>query len=231
MKTPGAKAIGLGGLVVGLLGLMAMGIGAETIYQRAAETHLAFEGEWPDSISDDVGDPGTTWVVVSLGDASGGEGLGAACGWTAWPCERAAYKLFFDKANTYEMYVRYATYNTSFTVQGDGSNDSFYLPPDFDLEPTSADSENAFAFPFTWQNYGAYTINVAQLGEARTLTLGTREPGLVIDRIVFTPLGGLTATELDALPNSQLGSSTPEPGTVMLLGLGVLGLLKRRRRT
>ncbi len=69
-----------------------------------------------------------------------------------------------------------------------------------------------------------YSVQAADEGIVLNYTLDTREAGIAIDTIIFSTNRDLTPGQLDAL------AGVPEPGSLVLMGLGLAGLLGVRKR-
>ena len=69
-----------------------------------------------------------------------------------------------------------------------------------------------------------YTIAGAELGNALQWTLDTREAGMTIDAFILSTNANLSLAELNSL------AGIPEPSTMAICALGVMGLFSMRRR-
>jgi hypothetical protein len=130
------------------------------------------------------------------------------------PHSFAQYSIQFRTAGTYRLYYRWkadesrtagdnATANSSwlgatfgaFSTPGDPS--PFYRS---DSNNSMAPANNAFA----WRKEptATYAVGPAEVAAPVVFTVGTREAGMMIDRLVFSTEDGLADAQLDALSGS-----------------------------
>jgi hypothetical protein len=204
---------------------------AGVIQQEAGATHVAFQAGAYDSITPEGvmtdNEDGTLTTTLSHND--GGPAT-------------LTYLIDFDTTGDYYLYFHCAAPG--------GNSDSLFVVSEFDAVPTSSDNSNR------WNNLksagvdGSWVIlndtagdgvvatdaadgadynNIAATGETFavsqagqvSLILKSREAGLNWNAFVLSTRDNLTADELNTI--------IPEPTTMGLLGLGVVGLLRRRR--
>ncbi len=80
-----------------------------------------------------------------------------------------------------------------------------------------------------WSNNGKPQYYAFGAGDGTNLGNGVAFNGLIGDTRIYN--GALTSTEVSSLFNATQGLyTTPEPGSLSMLGLGGLGFLARRRR-
>ncbi|MFT5125500.1 MAG: hypothetical protein ACI9TH_004716 [Kiritimatiellia bacterium] len=216
--------------------------------QGAADTHIAFEAETYDSLVYNA--PGQGFVHVdtasSFVSAFGSEVLAAgsnASGGEALMDDlrvvngdhssTVTYKMSFQQAGTYRMYVRYSMFEDNGVPTNYGNEDSFYRPIDFGETATeivtgynTVNSEGVFG----WHNTNAdYTVGAGQLNQIQVFNIDDRESGLTLDRIAFSSINSLDGAALDLLANS---AAIPEPSTLGLMLIGAFALMRRAiRRT
>lgn len=201
-----------------------------TILQGVGQNYIAFEAEIG-KITDPDGD-GRTWVVTPDGAASGGSALVAAqSGPTATDEGLATYNLVFNDTGDYQLFLRFRNNN-------DGGSDSLWLPNDSNgISSTPDESRGEQTATYIWHNTQGnhrYPILVGDLGNQLSFSVGVRERNFVLDRILLwdrnngqNPFPD-NLNDFDQLANSKL----PEPGTLAMLGLGLVGLgFARCRRT
>ncbi len=70
-----------------------------------------------------------------------------------------------------------------------------------------------------------YAITAAEMGTVMQWSMDTREAGIALDAIIFSTNPNLSIAQLDAL-----AGVVPEPGSIVLLGLGLSSLLAFRNR-
>ncbi len=185
-----------------------------TVLQAAGATYAAFEAESPSSLA--AGAP-ENWIVMSDAAASGGSGL-LADGTTSTgdsPHSFAQYRIDFRTPGTYYLYYRWraeaartgsdtAAANSSWIGSRLGAFSTPGAAAQADFIRT--DSNNARApedNTFNWRReVDSLTYQVASAG-IQTLTLGTREAGMIFDRFVLSTSPDLAAAALDALVNSD----------------------------
>jgi hypothetical protein len=205
---------------------------AGVIQQEAGASYVAFQAGAYDSItpSDVMTDNGDGTLTTTLSHNDGGPAT-------------LTYLIDFDTTGDYYWYFNFAAAGSS--------HDSLFVVSDFGAEPTSSGNSNrlnGLAGDFTgnaWMilndeagsgviptdDVGANpdynsdpadgeTFAVSEAGQL-SLIMKSREAGLVWNAFVLSTSADLTADELNTI--------IPEPTTMGLLGLGVVGLLRRRR--
>ncbi len=182
---------------------------AGVLRQKPATTYVAFEAT---TVTIDPGTP-ESWVSSNLVSSAGGTALySSGSNSTAdSPHSFAHYRIQFLSAGSYFLYYRWkadetrtsgdnATANSCWigTTFGDyntrGDQVPFYRS---DSNNKTAPADNAF----TWQKEptATYTVGAGELAAPVTFTIGSREAGMALDRIVFSTEASLTDVQLDAL--------------------------------
>lgn len=214
------------------------------LVQGVGDNYIAFEAESNVDLVDD-GD-GNGWAV------SGGE-LVSTLG-SHQDVDTATWTMQFNQAGTYQLYVRARASDIGSPSDGrsaDGTvnqENSLYivdalgdLPSSLTTGSTVFDNNTSsgagLSFDYSsspWRTTklaggntaATFDVTASDLGQDLTFTLGTREDGYVLDRIVFSLDNSLTTAELDGLTNSAV---IPEPASLALLAIGA-GLLTAGRR-
>ncbi len=207
------------GMIVRLglsLALLASCVSAQAakVIQATGATHVAFEAE-----STSLLIPGTpeNWVVKTDPNASGGAVL-IADGTNSTgdsPHSFAQYDLNFATPGTYFLYYRWRsdaarTGGDAFTANSTWIGNRFgaFSTPGSAAQAdyVRSDSNNTQApanNTFEWRReVETFTYTVGAPGR-QILTLGTREAGMIFDRIVLSSDPALTPAALDALANSE----------------------------
>ncbi|HMO65567.1 MAG TPA: Ig-like domain-containing protein, partial [Verrucomicrobiota bacterium] len=144
------------------------------------------------------------------------------------PHSFAQYSIRFASAGTYYLYYRWRADETRtggdvFTANSSwfGTTWGAHSTPG-DQGPFYTSSANATQAPannaWEWRPEGdtrPYEVSAAQLGAPLVFTVGTREAGMIFDRIVFATEPALTPAQLDALPNSGSAPPAPELGSAV----------------
>jgi hypothetical protein len=228
-------------LAICLVGWLSQPAGA-VIVQNGAN-FVAWEADYDVTITDPDG--GGTWEPYN--DALASQGVALTSNILPEPnngTDRgdATYTLQFTAAGTYKLYIR--AENRDLNGNGDLSeNDSVYSPTDFGVP--GLNRFNMYAYDrtppipipsprlgWTWNDNAVipasgggaktYVVTAAMVGQNLSFTIGLRDSGTCMDKIVLSQVTDLTPAGLDALP------AVPEPATLSLLLLG--GLLGMRRR-
>lgn len=208
----------------------------DLIAQANGQSFLAWEAESRVALL--AGSP-ETWVVKSDAAASGGSAL-VSDGTTSTgdsPHSFAQFRLKFVTPGTYYLYYRWKA-NASLTGSDTAAANSSWVGNRFGAfsNPGAAaqadfirtDSNNARApedNAFTWRREVdslTYTVGAAEIASIQTLTFGTREAGMVIDRLALSTSPDLTSAALDSLPNAQGSGAVPVPTVrIELIGASV----------
>ncbi|MBN8247242.1 MAG: hypothetical protein J0L84_07335, partial [Verrucomicrobia bacterium] len=196
----------------------------DVVEQGASEDFVAFEAEAEKAKL--INGAPTTWVRQSDGQASGAAALaigGAGDNATA-PHSFAQYQIRFAAAGDYHLFYRWRadearTAGDTFTA----NSCWFSLPfaalstPGDQSAVVRTEAANATTAPannvFAWSREAdtvVWTVAPADVGQTMVFTLGTREPGMIVDRLIFTTDPTRTAAQLDALPNTGTQAPAPE---------------------
>jgi hypothetical protein len=232
------------GLLLASAGLQGLpSLQGATIYQQPAANHLAFEAE--NHVTTIPGTP-TSWEIQSDPQASGGSALyaGGANDTASAPHSFAQYQLKFATAGTYSVYLRWKA-DPARTATDIFTANSSWIPVTWgsystpgDASPFYTSAANGISAPqseaYNWtrETSGSYVVSAADVASANPLvfTLGTREAGMSIDRIVFSTDASLTPAALDAIANAQSGTveqgvsqihlafEAERPGTALISG-------------
>jgi len=205
-----------------LCGLTATSRAAVTIVQSPGASYVAYEADTTATIL-----PGTpvTWVSTNEVTATGGTALYIA-GTTDNPTSPqsfAQYTIKFGTAGSYFLYYRWRA-DPARTGGDIFTGNSYQVPITFgaystpaDLTPFRVSASNAATAPadnvFDWTREGdgtEYVVGAAELAATVVFTIGTREAGMTIDRIVLSTEPALTDAQLDALPNSGVQAAAPQ---------------------
>ena len=185
---------------------------AGTHVQLAGASHVAFSATMATLIK---GTP-ENWGISNVVGAGGRVGLYARGNNSTAdsPHSFAHYSIQFRSQGTHRLYYRWkadeartagdnATANSSwlgttfgaFSTPGDPS--TFYRS---DSNNSMAPANNTFA----WRKEpaAAYAVGPAEIAAPVVCTVGTREAGMILDRLVFSTEDGLSDAQLDALPGS-----------------------------
>lgn len=216
-----------------MLAALALGVLSATVQaqitQDTGATYVAFEAEGATLIA---GTP-ENWEVTPDATASAGSAL-IANGTTSTassPQSFAQFQINFKTAGTYYLYYRWRADAARTAAEGTGSANSSWVGNRFGAFSTPGASaqvdyvrtdSNNYSSPadnsFNWLREVAtltYPVGAAEIASVQTLTLGTRECGMIFDRIVLSTDSTLTAAALDALRNSGYATTpsfSPAPG-------------------
>jgi hypothetical protein len=191
---------------------------AAVILQTPTATHVAFEAEQtPQLIAGTI----SNWERRTDAGASGGSALYAA-GTTATataPHSFAQYQLRFATAGTYYLYMRWRA-DPALTAGDVFTANSSFVANTFGAFSTPGDQASFHASASNGRNapenntYGwsrepegnVYTVSATDVSSAAPLvfTIGTREAGMFVDRLVFSTVPDLADAALDALLNSEI---------------------------
>jgi len=191
------------------------------VVQGATDTYAAFSADGPVTLI--AGTP-ETWVSSNIVEAAGGTALFIAGtnSTTDSPHSFAQYQVRFKAAGTYNLYYRWRA-DVSRTAGDNATANSVWLgstwgsystPGDqtpyyrSDSNNSSAPADNTFAWHM--EPTATYSVGAAELAGLVTFTIGTREAGMTLDRVVFSTDSTLTAIQLDSLSDSGTALPTPE---------------------
>jgi hypothetical protein len=200
---------------------------AQTILQPADGSAVAFEADiGTASIFNTADTTKASWISAADANASGGTALyanttnvppyanginGAGGPQFGRPNSFITYNIQFSQPGTYYLYYRWRANPAVVAANSDNSQgNSAYLPSTFGSFVTPGSAANFFtaaangvAAPastsYQWTTE-ATTYTVAAAG-AQVFTIGDREWGIFLDRIVLSTNSTLTAAQLDATPN------------------------------
>jgi hypothetical protein len=174
-------------------------------------SNVAFEGESATPLI-----PGSpqSWTVLADTTASGGSALQSqgAIDSASSPHSFAQYQVKFKAAGAYYIYYRWKE-DPSLAGGDPNAANSFWIGNQFGAFSTPGvqgdyvrtDSNNYNSLTYRWQQEPTlmFTVTATEIETPPTLTFGTREPGMTVDRVVLSTVPALTAADLDALPNTQ----------------------------
>src|SRR5882672_9125689 len=203
--------------------------GAVTILQSSGSTAIAWEAERygayvKDPLMATVPSPAEVWAPTNDVTASGGQVLYTQGeNVTAFPVSYVEYRLQFSTPGAYRLYCR-AKADVVFASADRFTANSFWVPlafntpyttntPDSDANyvRSAMNASDAQATPSS-TNFVVYaetpSYNVTQeMVDSRTvvvLRVGTRERGVMLDRLVLSTDTALTETGFSAIPNSDV---------------------------
>ncbi len=196
----------------------------DVVVQGSGETFLAWEAETKANLI--AGAP-ENWAVKADAAASGGGAI-VADGTNSTgdsPHSFAQFQLKFSTPGTYYLYYRWRadaarTGGDAFTANstwvanrfGAFSTPGAAAQADYvrtDSNNTQAPANNVFEWRRDVETL-TYNVAAGDLATIQTLTFGTREAGMIFDRLVLSTDSGLTGPALDALVNSGTKAPTPE---------------------
>jgi len=194
----------------------------DVVNQGAAESYVAFEAEAKARII--AGTP-ETWQVMADSAASGGGGIIAAGENSTGdsPHSFAHFEIRFATQGSYYVYYRWKADATrtagdvftanstwigaTFGAFSTPGEQSAYLRTD--SNNTQAPANNVYEWRRDVESL-TYQVGPAELGTPVFLTLGTREAGMVFDRLVLSVDSTLTSAALDALANTGAAAAPLE---------------------
>jgi hypothetical protein len=210
---------------------------AAIIAPEATDNTIAFEAEIGE-IDNTFSDPAIGWEIgagTAPTSASGASWVAATedAGSTA-PRNTMSYSINFQKTGTYTVHYRVAFTTVDFQDARDAAanNDSFYYENGAIGGGTSYQERNSIpvsASSWTWNSGLSNDITVGSSGVTDWL-VSNREDGFVIDRFVLVhddETATIDAAFLDSLDNTNV---VPEPGSLALGAIGLLGLVGFTRR-
>ena len=166
-----------------------------------------------------------SWASTSDGTASGGTALiSSGTNQTATsPHSFAQYSIKFATQGSYYLYYRWRadparTGSDAFTANSSQIPNTFgaYSIPG-DVSPFHTSASNGGSAPsdnvYDWTREAdgrEYVVGAAEVLAPVVFTLGTREAGMMFDRLVFSTEPALTDAQLDALPNSGVQAVAPQ---------------------
>ena len=171
--------------------------------QGPGESHLAWSADGPVTLL--RGTP-ETWVSSNVVNAVGGTALYASGSNSTGnsPHAFAQYQLVFKTPGAYSIYYRWKA-DESRTAGDNATANSAWIGSAFGAFSTPgdqstfvrSDSNNSMApgnNAFAWRKEptATYAVGTAQTAAPVVFTIGTREAGMIFDRIVFSTQDGLT---------------------------------------
>jgi hypothetical protein len=204
--------------------------------QPASATHIAFEAENPkgsfqnDPLMATTPSPAEIWSPTNDATASGGKVLYAlGQNVTAFPASYVDYRLQFTTPGSYRLYIR-AKADAVWASADRFTANSIWIPLRFNTPFTTntPDSEahyvrsamnasDAQATPSStnFQIYAEapiFEVTQAMVDGAEVITLrvGTRERGVMLDRLVLSTDQALSETGFNSLPNTELDNIAPK---------------------
>jgi hypothetical protein len=207
--------------------LMAASVGrAATILQAEGSTTVAFEAE--ENVTLIAGSP-TSWVLTNDVTPSGSKALFASgANGTAFPTSFASYAIKFSTAGTYKLYFRWRA-NEIYTDADPNSANSFYAPlvlnantnqvnPNPEYSAATVNNQRvrpeSNSYHVDPENTAVLTVSQEQVDAGLPLqfTLGTREAGFMLDRIVLSQDLALTEAGFNSTPTSDSDVFVQPPG-------------------
>jgi hypothetical protein len=203
-------------LLAGLTLAAALSHGASTALQATGANYVAFEAEAATLL------PGTpeTWAIKTDATASGQKFLRAdgSNDTLTSPHSFAQYKIKFATPGTYYLYHRWMA-DPTLAIGDNFTGNSIWIANQFGAlsTPGAAEQPNYTRsvandvnhpdndhFIWTRETTLSYTVSEADVAAGPvTLTIGTREAGFMLDRIILSTLDNLATAQLDALLNSD----------------------------
>jgi hypothetical protein len=204
--------------------------------QPSSATHIAFEAENPkgslinDPLVVTTPSPAEIWAPTNDATASGGKALYAlGQNITAFPASYVDYRLQFANAGSYRLYIR----SKADVVWASGdvfTANSIWIPLRFNTPFTTNTPDSEAHYVRSVMNNGAantipYSTNfniyaetpifevtqaMVDSQEVVTLRVGTRERGVILDRLVLSTDQALTETGFNSLPNTELDNIAPQ---------------------
>lgn len=199
--------------------LWAVALRAETFVQASGADHIAFEAENMDLLTSNGQ---VRWETVSDADAQGGSALYASGSSLGTPAGTARYTLRFSTPGKYVLYSRWRADETITSTEPFAAN-SFSYPRTFGATPqwsrslaNERDVPESLRYDWT-EDFVEYEVTGADVAAGRIFdfVLGTREAGLMLDRIVLKIGKSHPAAVLDSAPNSPPASSAPQVESVL----------------
>ncbi|HTI70557.1 MAG TPA: Ig-like domain-containing protein, partial [Candidatus Limnocylindria bacterium] len=187
---------------------------ALTILQGAGSGAVGFESESYNTL---LPSAPTSWVLTNEPAASGGKSIfQSGQNDTAAVPSFVVYQIKFATPGTYTVYYRWRA-DKNRTDQDVNGGNSFRLPNDFgDLSADTANYvtasvNNQIQVPAAnsynvFKDAKQYTVTQEQVnaGTPLILKVGTREQGMLIDRLVLSTNDGLNESDFNALANSPI---------------------------
>jgi hypothetical protein len=196
----------------------------DVVVQGATDTFVAFEAETKAKLF--AGTP-ENWTLYPDNNASGKAALRSigVNDTVTSPHSFAQYQIQFATEGTYSIYIRWLA-DPTLSVGDNFTANSIWIANRFGAFSTPGaaaqtdyirSAANDVNYPnndhYIWTRETAvtYTVTAAEIsGGPVTLTIGTREAGFTLDRIVLSPQDTLTGAQLDALLNSGAQAIAPE---------------------
>lgn len=203
----------------------------DVIPQGLNDGFIAFEANRPAGAGATYANNTTRVYWASTNDATASGGTALYCTTTNFPPLSGAqagrpnsfvtYDLNFSQAGTYYVYLRWHADAAVITATGDNFQaNSCFFPNALGIITAPGDASQMFTVSangvgapasttYQWTAAQGTIYTVAEAG-AQTFSIGDREWGFYLDRIIFSTNGALTGGQLDALPNSGGLASPPK---------------------
>ena len=120
--------------------------------------------------------------------------------------------MTFKAAGNYYIYYRWKD-DPSLAGGDPNAANSFWIGNQFgafstpgvqgDYVRTDSNNYNTLTLHVAAGTHPQFTVTTTEIDTPPTLTFGTREPGMTVDRVVLSTVPALTAADLDSLPNTQ----------------------------
>jgi hypothetical protein len=115
----------------------------------------------------------------------------------------ATWNLVFADAGVYHLYVRHRTPDNVF--------DSMWLPEKFGSVPRVPFGQPPHDGSYGWREAGEFVVSEKRVGKGVAFSIGVREAGYVVDRLVLHRSTGLDGATLDRMHSSSPPAFVADP--------------------